>query len=115
MIDSHVIYEHKTIKCRNYTEFDQLKFNDEVSKMCRGIDYEACSTVNDMWNLWKDSFMLLCDKHASMKVFRVRNDGDNPWVDNDIVKLMKDRDRKHKLAVDQKNDELFDEYTYAIV
>ena len=44
--------------------------------MCRGINYEACSTVNDMWNLWKDSFMLLCDKHAPMKVFRVRNDGD---------------------------------------
>ena len=112
MIDSHVIYEHKTIKCRNYTEFDQLKFNDEVSKMCRGINYEACSTVNDMWNLWKDSLMLLCDKHAPMKVFRVRNDGDNPWVDNDIIKLMKDRDKKHKLAIDQKNDELFDEYRY---
>ena len=49
------------------------------------------SDVDSAWNIWKEKFINVCDKHAPIRERRVKSSLPD-WVTNDYVKLSKDRD-----------------------
>ena len=48
-----------------------------------------------MWLKWKSLFLEVCDKHAPIRIKRVRASR-SPWINNDLKKIMYRRDRLKK-------------------
>ena len=66
--------------------------------------------VDSAWNSWKQAFTQICDRQAPIITTRVRNIH-NPWVTNEIIKVMYKRDYAHKKAQQAKTDNnLWEEY-----
>ena len=56
-----------------------------------------CHDVNDAWSIWHSTFMRIINHHAPMKSKRIRGNA-LPWLDGEIIQLMRQRDRAHKIA-----------------
>ena len=56
-----------------------------------------CHDVNDAWSIWHSTFMSIINHHAPMKCKRIRGNS-LPWLDGEIIQLMRQRDRAHKIA-----------------
>ena len=56
-----------------------------------------CHDVNDAWPIWHSTFMSIINHHAPTKSKRIRGYS-LPWLDGEIIKLMRQRDRAHKIA-----------------
>jgi hypothetical protein len=67
------------------------------------------TNIDEAWLSWKTEFLRLCDKHAPVKVCRLK-DRFKPWITSDIVKLMYKRDYLHKQAVKRCDINLMNEY-----
>ena len=50
------------------------------------------------WELWKTEFLYICNKHAPLKLSRVKQTS-SPWLINDILDLMYQRDYLLKKAI----------------
>ena len=53
------------------------------------------------WNRFKSTFTTISDKHAPMRTFKIKGNS-VPWIDEDIVNLMRERDKLHKKALSLK-------------
>ena len=53
--------------------------------------------VNDRWELWKNMFLSIVDKHAPFKRKRVRNIR-SPWMTPHLKKLLVNQDKLKKAA-----------------
>ena len=92
--------DHRTITYRCYKNFDsELFLNDVIANdvFCSTNDNNECTYVKDTWETWKSNFLCISDKHAPIKVTRVK-DRHNPWINAEIIKLMYRRDYLHKRA-----------------
>ena len=78
--------------------FDQDKFLNDIlnSVVLKNISFY--SDVNKAWELWKTEFLYICNKHAPLKLSRVKQLS-SPWLTNDILDLMYQRDYLHKKAI----------------
>ena len=65
-----------------------------------------------MWELWKNQFVQCVDKHAPLKTKRVGAKR-SPWINNELVSLMRKRDYLKKKATKDKSSEAWDQFKQA--
>ena len=100
---------HKEIRFRCYKNFDvNLYFYDIANSVVLNNIYRI-SNVNEAWNSWKTEYLRICDKHAPIRVCRLK-DRFNPWITKEILQLMYRRDYLHKQAVKYSDYVLMNEY-----
>ena len=49
------------------------------------------SNPNEMWEQWKCTFLAIADKHAPLKMMRIRSQS-SPWITSELKDLMHNRD-----------------------
>ena len=104
---------HRTVTYRCYKHFDNDAFikdicDNRVLNQGENVCNSECN-VENVWSAWKSSFLEICNKHAPIKVTRVKHRY-NPWINSDIIKLMYQRDYIHKQATGNSDPDLWDEY-----
>jgi hypothetical protein len=67
--------------------------------------------MNEAWNKWKNKFLEICDEFAPLRRMRVKN-RNNPWIDNEVLNKMYERDYIHKKAVASKNNDMWNQYKF---
>ena len=63
---------------RQFKNFNSTKFKEELEKQI-SANVSNHDDPNDMWLLWKQSFLYVANKHAPLKLKRVRNKK-SPWI-----------------------------------
>ena len=100
---------NNVIKCRSFSKFDNISFLRSIDKFLSSYNISSYGSVETAWEKWKINFINICDKHAPLRMFRVKQNC-KPWVNNEVVTLMKRRDAIHQKAVHLKNATLFSQY-----
>ena len=93
-INTCIIYSQKTITCRNFKNFKETSFIEDVRRELCDIDISMTSSkhIDHLWLHWKGKFNTICNIHAPLKSFRVKGNL-HPWVDHSILAKMKERDK----------------------
>ena len=100
---------HNTVTYRDFSNFNDQNFINELATspvINKTITVDAF--VSD-WNVFKSTFNSISNKHAPM-VTRRHKQRFNPWITNDIVKLMYQRDHTKKKLDKLKTTEIATEY-----
>ena len=99
--------DHNTVKFRDMKNFDADIF---------AHDLMSCDILNGSqdegeisWEQWKSAYTKICDKHAPMKILRLKKRS-NPWITHDIIKLMYQRDNVHANAIQNSDPLLWQKY-----
>ena len=101
------INDHNTVKIRSMKNFDSTMFVEELEK----VDWSCCTLsdcVETNWNVFRDVFLKIINQFAPIKEIRLKQRTE-PWMDHDILELIKERDRllnifrKSKNVEDHKN------------
>ena len=71
--DIHFSSTHRTIQYRSYTDFDQDRFLNDMSKCSafKEIQNGDIKSVESAWMLWERSFTEICNTHAPLRTTRV--------------------------------------------
>ena len=89
--------EHNEIRYRCFKNFDENALITDITNSTVFDDIKNLSDVEHAWKLFKDEFLRICNKHAPVRVSRLRKRY-NPWINHNIVKLMYRRNHFHKVA-----------------
>ena len=92
---------HSSIICRNFKHFNREKFRNDIASQ----DWDCInrfSDPNDMWNVWKELFLTIANKHAPLRTIRVRARG-SPWITSELKKQMRDRDALKVKAIQSRD------------
>ena len=89
---------HKLIKFRDYKNFDENEFLNDITES-EGLKNILSETdVVRVWQSWKTEFLKHCNNHPPFVERRLKSRS-NPWMTPNIVKSMYRRDFLHKKAV----------------
>ena len=91
------------IRKRSYKNFVSSDFISAVNQI-RWLDVYLCSDPNSAVELLSNKITAILDIMAPMKTFQVRTNY-NPWLSQETKRMIDERDRLHKLAVDTQNTE----------
>ena len=69
----------------------------------------SVENVCEAWNEWKNAFLRISYIHATIQTSRMKNRY-NPWINNEIVKLMYRNDYIHKVMVKNPSNEINNQY-----
>ena len=103
---------HRTIRFRNYKDFNcehfyhELNFELEKADLCKSSDPLLA------WNKFKDIFLVVSSSHAPFKEIRLKN-RNNPWICKETILLMYRRDNLKTKASENKCDSTWKEYKKA--
>ena len=100
---------HNEITYRNYKNFDVHRFNADLINSNVLQNVVNINDVNVAWNTFKSEFLRICNNHAPLCTSRVKNRY-NPWINNEIVKLMYRRDFLHREMVRNPSDDVINEF-----
>ena len=103
-------FKPKEIKCRSFKNVEVNNFVNELSQSLENINYEQ--PLSSLWDTFKMIFCNISNKHAPNRVYRIKGKA-QPWVTDDVVSAMKERDLIHKQAVESKNENDFNDYRIA--
>ena len=109
--------QHKTVRFRCYKQFNVKEYLHDLnnSPVFHEISRENQNTQQDnveqAWSNWKYEFLKICNKHAPIRVNRVKHRY-NPWIGPDIVKLMYERDFIHSKARKHDDPEMWKHYRH---
>ena len=81
---------HKTVTYRNFKNFDSSSCRADVGSQ-NWDEIKSLKDLNDMWRAWKTNFNRIVDKHASVRVKRVRA-SKSPWITPLLMRRMHERD-----------------------
>jgi hypothetical protein len=92
MISTSVEYKkytkpHRTIKVRNYTKFNPIRFINDLRNELHVKDLLGLNNVESAWSIIKDSIITVSNKHAPLKTVRVK-ERSNSWMTPEIIKAM---------------------------
>ena len=89
---------------RNFKHFNNREFQEELAKINWDDDFRGKST-NESTSIFIKNFERLLDEMAPYKRLSNKEMGlkQRPWIDNDILDLMKDRDVFHKNYIKEKD------------
>ena len=99
---------HKYKLLRNYKHFDVSSYVEDVSQTSWD-DIERCKDVNSAYGFFEEKLMALIDKHAPLKKQRIRKQ-ESPWMNSDIIELIRKRNLSKKHAIKSKLDGDWREY-----
>ena len=98
----------KKVEVRNMKRFNEERFNEDLlTQSWEQIVLK--SDTDSMWACWKELFMEVLDKHASIQHIRKRSSS-VPWVTADIKKRIFERDKKKRKAMITKQSTDWDVY-----
>ena len=100
------------IRFRDYKRFDTNDFIRELYQTLPRVHQEMTDgqlTISEAWSLWRSTFDNICSKHAPLKTVRVK-DRHNPWMTNELLQLMYERDCLHRKATANKNSDIWEQY-----
>ena len=81
---------HTSIIYRNFKTFNRAKFrNDIYNENCKFLD--SGLDPNQMWTEWKTKFLQIVDKHAPIRIKRVRSKN-CLWITAGLKERMHNRD-----------------------
>ena len=98
-------YLHSTVTLRNYGQFDERELTHDIQPnyLLNGRQRQ----IN--LDRWKNYLFRLSNKHDPIKTARLKVRS-NPWITNEIAKLMYKRDKIRELAVKRTDDSLLNKY-----
>ena len=99
------------IKTRKMKNFDELAFLSDVAVINWEQMLSETDDINVLINHWTSTFSLIIDKHALLCEMRV-SEKYCPWIDRDLMDLMRTRDKPKKFAVKSKSAPLLDSYRH---
>ena len=91
----------KTITYRNSKNFDLGSFRADIGSQ-NWDDIKSLKGPNDMWRAWKTNFNRIVDKHAPVRVKRVRA-SKSPWITPLPMRRMHERDIQKIKAIRSKD------------
>ena len=97
-----------SVEFRSFKNFDQERFLDELRTMSWHV-IKDIRNVDLAWKTWEHLLFKVVNKHIPLCHKRIRKNA-CPWITDDIVHLMKQRDHAHKVAILTKDDELWSTY-----
>ena len=98
---------HKVTKFRNYNKFSAAVFQKELlaNDCVTGVDWHAHMLPGKCQG-FKNAFIAASDKCAPFQMRRLKN-RNNPWVDDNLVKMMYKRDHLKRKANKLKDESLW--------
>ena len=110
MSDHYLVYtvlnysaptSYDTLICRTFKNLNESMFLNELRTSLECV--MPLENLNDMplsdaWEIFKNVFINICNKHAPVRKYKVKSVS-KPWISNEIIELMKSRDKWHKRAV----------------
>ena len=88
---------HKYITTRSFKNFNSSFFIQELQSLPWG-DIEFLDSPDEMWDVWKQLFTSVANKHAPLKTKRVRHKV-SPWLTPDLKGMIIKRNHYKKKAV----------------
>ena len=104
--------QHNTIRYRCYRNFSADAYLADLQNTSVFTDINSLDDIHgteNKWAIWKREFLFLSDRHAPVKVTRVKY-RHNPWMTTDILKLMYRRDFIHNKARTSGDPSLWQQY-----
>ena len=103
--------DDKVITTRSMKNFDKDAFLADVAGICWERGFDETDDVNVLVTQWSTLFSLIIDKHAPIKSLRV-SERYCPWVNEDLKRLIRSRDKLKKAAVKSKSLILMSSYRH---
>ena len=91
---------HKTTY-KNFKNFDSGSFRADIGSQ-NWDDIKSLKDPNDMWRAWKTNFNHIVDKHAPVRVKRVRA-SKSPWITPLLMRRMHEQDIQKIKAIRSKD------------
>lgn len=82
--------------CRSYQNYSREAFQADLYNHDWSLFYDG-SGVDEMWDIMEQAILDTADSHCPYKSYNERV-ALSPWLSQDLLELMKDRDRLYKLA-----------------
>ena len=96
---------HKSIEILNFKHFNCNSFHDDLYNQPWAWDYiDQESNIDRKWSLWKSLFLEVFDKHAPLKLKRIRTKHNIPWINQNTKNLIRERDRLKRIAMITKRE-----------
>ena len=103
---------HKTVQFRDYKNFVNNDFLNELFAKLENIQTTETTQENDpekLWQTFKLRFLEVSNKHAPVKTMRLKNRY-CPWMNKAVIDLMYKRDYIHRKAIRDQCPVMWDEY-----
>ena len=104
-----VIKDHKTIKTRRMKNFNEQMFLNDVASINWIRALGQTDDINILVRNWSSLFSSVIEKHAHVQTMRV-SDKYCPWVNADLMALIKSRDKLKLAASKNKSTLLMSSY-----
>ena len=101
--------KHNIVRYRDYKNFNETMFLKDLEDSGVLQKLFECQDANDAWLQFKTEYLRVCDKHAPIKVSRLKNRC-NFWMNREILSLMYRRDYVHDKAARLHDPDLQQEY-----
>ena len=102
----------KTIKKRNYKNFNAGNFLNDISEHVANKSFDRVlnnENINEASALFSGIFGSILNKHAPLKVYQVRNNYSN-WITSETKDMIKERNKLKKESIQEQSNEKFEEY-----
>ena len=101
---------HKVVKYRKFDSFDATAFLDDLHNQSRDLSIST-DNPNEMWDMWKNMFLEIVEKHAPIKKKRVRSK-QSPWITSDLKKRIANKNKLKAIAINTKKTEDWENYRH---
>ena len=103
---------HKYSYKRNMKNYSENSFLNDINDSHVFGNIGSYSEAQQAWLVWKNEFLKICNKHAPIRLSRVKNTC-SPWITNEILDSIYYRNYLHKKAIKSKKLEDFTCYRKA--
>ena len=101
----------RVIETRHFKHFNKGKCLSDLNQLS-WANVDLYSDPNDMWLEWKEMFLGCVDKHARLKLKRIRKK-QSPWIASELLCKIRKRDFLKKKAISSSNSSTQDQFKRA--
>ena len=101
----------RVIETRQFKHFNRGKFLSDLNQL-PWANVDLYSDPNDMWREWKEMFLGCVDKHAPLKLKRIRKKL-SPRITRELLCKIRKRDFLKKKAISSNNSATWDQFKRA--
>ena len=102
---------HRTIETRAFKNFNHHHFLDDVAQQPWNKLFSE-TNPEAMWDVWKDLFMEIVDRHAPLQNKRVSNKH-SPWITCELTRKIYKRNYMKKIAIQENSATAWQRYKQA--
>ena len=102
---------HRTIETRAFKDFNHHHFLDDVTQQPWNKIFSE-TNPEAMWDVWKDLFMEVVDRHIPLQNKRVSNKH-SPWITYELTRKIYKRNYMKKIAIQENSAMAWQRYKQA--